>query len=92
MSSRERAIAETSVAAAPDYWPVIAGTGGARKARIALEGRGKRGGARLVYYWQTAEGEIYLLTVYAKNEKEDLSHDDKKKIKALIEACLEDEG
>lgn len=91
-SDNERYIAESAVASAPDYWPVIAGTGGARKARVALAGRGKRGGARLIYYWRSHAGEIFLLTVYAKNDKEDLSHDDKKKLRDLIAAIEDADG
>jgi len=81
-----RAAAELSIAVAPEHWPVIAGTGGCRKARIALDGRGKRGGARVIYFFATSAGRVYLLDVYAKNEKEDLSNDDKKALRAIVRA------
>ena len=79
-----RAEAETTIAVRPDAWPVIAGTGGARKARIALPGRGKRGGARVIYFHYVPGALLVLLDVYAKNTKEDLTHADKRDIKAAI--------
>ncbi len=48
---------------------VIPGSGGVRKLRWCAEGRGKRGGVRVIYYWRTRQGEIWLLTIYAKNER-----------------------
>lgn len=85
LTEAERLSVEGTIAETPDYWPVVAGTNGARKARIPLHGRGKRGGGRLIYYWQSAVGTIYLLWIYAKNQQEDLSHDQKSRIKELIE-------
>lgn len=52
---------------APDAGDVIRGSGGVRKLRWSARGRGKRGGVRVIYYWHTAHGEIWLLTIYAKN-------------------------
>ena len=63
---------------------VIAGTGGARKARIARGGRGKSGGARVIYFVLTARGTLYLLDIYAKSAKEDLTDADKHEIRRLI--------
>jgi mRNA-degrading endonuclease RelE of RelBE toxin-antitoxin system len=57
---------------------VIPGTGGIRKVRVAASGRGKRGGARVIYFHVSAPGAIYLLTVYSKAEREDLTPDDKR--------------
>jgi mRNA-degrading endonuclease RelE of RelBE toxin-antitoxin system len=84
LSNTERIAAETEIATTPERWPVIAGTGGARKARIALQGRGKRGGARVVYFVSLANGFIAFIEIYAKNVKEDLSHADKRDIAAAI--------
>jgi hypothetical protein len=50
----------------------IPGTGGVRKVRWALEGRGKRGGARVVYYYHSDAMPIFALTAYAKNDRADL--------------------
>ena len=75
----------------PDYGSVIPGTGGLRKMRWALKGRGKRGGARICYVDLIIHKKIYLITAYSKNEKENLSQDEKKVIKNMI-SILEDEA
>jgi hypothetical protein len=82
----ERAAAELEIALAPEAWPVIAGTGGARKARAARGGRGKSGGARIIYFVVTRRGVLYLIDVYAKSEKEDLSDAEKREIRKIIAA------
>ena len=53
--------------------------------RWAGSGRGKRGGLRVIYYWQVADDQIWLLLVYPKNERDDLSHDEVKQLKRLVE-------
>jgi hypothetical protein len=90
-SDAERAAAELEIALEPTAWPVIAGTGGARKARAARGGRGKSGGARIIYYVVTRRGVLYLLDVYAKSAKEDLTDAEKQEIRGLI-AAIEAEG
>lgn len=55
---------------------VIPGTGGIRKLRWGLEGRGKRGGARVIYFFHDSEMPLFLLTAYAKNEHDDLNRAD----------------
>lgn len=90
-SEAERAAAELEIALAPAAWPVIAGTGGARKARAAGGGRGKSGGARIIYYVVTRRAVLYLLDVYAKSAKEDLTDAEKREIRNLI-AALQAEG
>ncbi|MGQ0816356.1 MAG: type II toxin-antitoxin system RelE/ParE family toxin [Gemmatimonadota bacterium] len=57
----------------PDAGPVIPRSGGLRKVRWRLQGRGKRGGARIIYYWSFAEDRIYLLFLYPKNVQADLT-------------------
>lgn len=79
-----RATAEAEIAARPEAWPVIPGTGGARKARIPLPGRGKRGGARVIYFVLVGPGVLFLFHIYAKNAKEDLSSGDKQDLREAI--------
>jgi mRNA-degrading endonuclease RelE of RelBE toxin-antitoxin system len=56
----------------PRSGAVIAGSGGVRKLRWSAQGRGKRGGVRIIYYLRIAEQEIWMLTIYAKNEAVDI--------------------
>jgi len=69
----------------PDWGKVIPGSGGLRKLRWAGSRRGKRGGLRIIYYWQTADDHIWLLVAYPKSERDDLSHDEIKQLKRLVE-------
>ena len=57
----------------PEQGPVIQRSGGLRKIRWSTEGRGKRGGIRVIYYWSPAESVFYMLYLYAKNEQGDLT-------------------
>jgi mRNA-degrading endonuclease RelE of RelBE toxin-antitoxin system len=57
----------------PEAGDVIPGFAPLRKIRWGSQGRGKRGGARVIYFLRKANGEIMLLTVYAKSEQENLS-------------------
>jgi mRNA-degrading endonuclease RelE of RelBE toxin-antitoxin system len=65
---------------------VIPGTGGVRKVRYGTSGRGKRGGARVIYYYYDETLPLYALLVYPKNAKTDLTQDDKRAASALVEA------
>ena len=68
----------------PDAGNLSTGTGGLRKLRWAISNRGKRGGIRIIYYWQVTKKHIYFMTLYAKNEMSDLSAKDKQILKQLI--------
>ena len=56
----------------PDAGKVVPRSGGVRKLRWALAGKGKRGGLRVIYLWKRADDEIWLLTVYGKNQKDNI--------------------
>jgi len=66
------------------------GTGGFRKLRWedSRRGKGKRGGLRIIYYYLTADRQIWFFTLYDKNEAVDLSHEEKKELKKAIQAEL----
>lgn len=68
----------------PDAGPVIPGSGGLRKLRVALPGRGKRGGARLIYFWDKDRDRLFLLYLYPKNERGDLTRDQLKVLRGLV--------
>ena len=61
------------LAANPELGPLIRGGGGIRKIRVAAGGRGKRGGARVIYYWAVRKNLILLLYAYPKNVAADLT-------------------
>ncbi len=84
LTTEERALAEVEIASAPEAWPVIPGTGGARKARARRGGKGKSGGARIIYYYWVGQQLIYLIDIYAKSVKEDLGHAEKEEIRDFI--------
>lgn len=52
----------------PEAGKVVPGSGGVRKLRWAMAGRGKRGGLRVIYYFKRRDDEIWLLTIYSKSE------------------------
>ena len=70
----------------PKAGDVIQGTGGLRKIRVPMEnlGKGKRGGARVLYIDIELKECIYFINVYSKDEKDDLTEDEKKDFKALV--------
>ncbi len=69
----------------PDEGDVIPGTGGIRKLRWAASGRGKRGGARVIYFYHVVGTTIYLMACYTKNEQDDISPAVKKQLKAIVD-------
>jgi hypothetical protein len=56
----------------PESGKVVPGSGGVRKVRWAMSGKGKSGGARVIYYFKRQDDEIWLLTIYSKNEVENI--------------------
>ena len=76
---------EEQLLADPKAGDVIKGTGRARKIRFAYEGRGKSGSARVIYVDFEIGEKICGLAVYAKNEKSDLTMEERRNIKKLIE-------
>jgi hypothetical protein len=71
------------VAANPEAGDLIPETGGLRKVRWGRQGLGKRGGVRVIYYYYDMELPLYLITVYAKAARENLSPDEKRALTAL---------
>lgn len=72
LTDDEYAALQWALALRPEAGAVIPGSGGIRKLRWAGKGHGKRGGLRVIYYWRDRKGEIWLLTLYAKNEAENI--------------------
>jgi len=70
----------------PDMGDLITGSGGLRKVRWKIEGKGKRGGVRIIYYWQTADDQLWMLYGYAKADTEDLTRDQLKTLRTIVES------
>lgn len=69
----------------PDLGTVIQGTGGLRKMRWAIRGKGKRGGIRILYVDFPKFGRTYLISLLSKSERENISETEKKQIRTLIQ-------
>ncbi len=89
MSDEERALLVDYLAYNPTSGDLIVGTGGVRKLRWALAGRGKRGGARVIYFHHDAGMPLFALTAYAKNQRDDLSQQDRNDFRALTTLLIE---
>ena len=69
---------------------MIRGGSGLRKLRWSIRGRGKRGGARVIYYWHVPGNRIYLIYGYVKSDREDLRREQIKLLAALLNDIFED--
>jgi hypothetical protein len=85
LTDEDLRLLQVSLLLKPDQGKVIPGGGGLRKMRWALPGRGKSGGARVIYFWFVAQSVIYLLSIYAKNEQEDLTPEQLKLLRKTVE-------
>jgi hypothetical protein len=72
LNDDQYAALQATLVHAPDRGAVVPGSGGVRKLRWSQPGRGKRGGIRVIYYAKTREGVIWMLTIYAKNEEQNI--------------------
>lgn len=85
LDDEEFAALQWYLAGRPDAGDVIPGSGGCRKLRWSMAGRGKRGGARVIYFLRLASGQIVLVTMYAKNVRENISPAVLKRLKERFE-------
>ena len=69
----------------PKVGPVMQGTGGVRKMRFAFEDRGKSGSARVIYVDFEVYDKIYLITAYPKNEKDNLTKEERNELRQLMD-------
>jgi len=84
LSEPERSELVDYVAANPKAGDLIQGTGGVRKLRWARTGRGKSGGVRVIYYFHSEALPLYLLTMFGKGEKADLSQAERNELAKLV--------
>jgi mRNA-degrading endonuclease RelE of RelBE toxin-antitoxin system len=73
----------------PEVGDLIRGSGGLRKIRWNTPGSGKRGGLRIIYYWDVPEETIYMLLPYKKSKQKDLTAAQLKALRGLIKEGLE---
>jgi hypothetical protein len=73
LSDEDYGAFQSRLAANPDLGALIKGGGGIRKVRVAARSRGKRGGARIIYYWAVRKDQILLLYAYLKSVSADLT-------------------
>ena len=85
LNEDEYAALQWTLAVRPETGKIISGSGGLRKIRWSAKGKGKRGGTRIIYYFQKEVGQIWLLTIYAKNEVEKIPTKILREIKETLE-------
>jgi len=84
MPAAERLAIINWIAAHPEAGDVIEGTGGARKVRFAGRGKGKSGGYRVITFFTGTEMPVFLLNIFAKNEKTDLTPKERRLFKSVL--------
>jgi hypothetical protein len=89
MSDEERTLLVDYLAYNPTAGDLIPGTGGVRKLRWGLEGRGKRGGARVIYFYHDVGMPLFALTAFPKNERADLSQQERNGFRQLTVRLVE---
>lgn len=85
-TDEERIALVDHIARNPEAGDLIPDTGGVRKMRWGRAGSGKRGGARVIYFYHHADAPLYLLLAYAKAQREDMTQDEKRAAAAFVAA------
>ena len=85
LSDDEYSALQQALLADPELGAIVPGTGGVRKVRWGVSGRGKRGGIRVIYFLRTKQGQIWMLTLYPKNVAENIPAHVLRKIKDEID-------
>jgi hypothetical protein len=92
LSDEEIRLLEEALQANPEAGAVQASTGGVRKLRVAVSGRGKRGGARIIYLYVRVRETIYMIAAFAKNVQENLTSEQKREMRLLTEVLKKERG
>lgn len=86
LSPEEYRELQLELVARPLAGAVVPGSRGLRKLRWAATGRGKRGGLRIIYYYAVSPSHLLLLFVFAKNERSDLTAEQRARLRAIVES------
>jgi hypothetical protein len=89
-SDEELRAMQAAILADPGQGDLIPGSGGLRKIRVAASGRGKRGGARVIYYWRVSAAICYLLLAYPKNVMDNLTPEQLKLLAQAVHQEMND--
>ena len=89
LSTSETQLLVNYLAEFPQSGDLMQGTGGVRKLRWAREGTGKSGGVRVIYYFHSEDIPLYLLTIFAKNERANLSMAERNELAHLVKQLIE---
>ncbi len=82
---------QNTLVAYPESGKLIQGSGGLRKIRWGIAGKGKRGGVRAIYYFANSKNQIFMLMVYSKNARSDLSKEQLSLLKKVVEREFKNE-
>ncbi|MCX7174931.1 MAG: type II toxin-antitoxin system RelE/ParE family toxin [Proteobacteria bacterium] len=88
LTEAERQDVLSYLAAHPKAGDLIEGTGGIRKLRWGRGGRGKSGGVRVIYYFHSESKPLYLITLFAKNEQDNLSKAERNELAKLVDILV----
>ena len=85
MSDDEYKELQEALVIKPDLGVLIKNSGGLRKIRWSVDGRGKSGGVRIIYYWMTENEQLYMMYIFPKNTQENLTDAQTKALRQIVE-------
>jgi len=91
MKDEEYQELQNTLVAYPESGKLIQGSGGLRKIRWGIASKGKRGGVRVIYYFANSKNQVFMLMVYAKNERSDLTKEQLSLLKKVVEREFKNE-
>jgi mRNA-degrading endonuclease RelE of RelBE toxin-antitoxin system len=85
LADEEYSQLQLALSTRPDMGVIIPHSGGLRKVRWSISDRGKRGGVRVIYYWVVVQDQILMLFIYPKSERDDLTPQQLKILREIVE-------
>ncbi len=85
LSDDEYRLLQVALTVRPNLGPIIPGSGGLRKMRWRVAGKGRRGGVRIIYYWAVDQERLLMLLIYAKSDQEDLTPNQLRILRRIVE-------